>query len=224
MTPISAPEDVGALWLLTLQRAMGRASHDVKDALNGVSVNLEVIRSRAARADTAASAVAQFAESAGQQLERLTILLEAILALSRSDRAQADVGFTLRRVVTLCGASASSADAPIRMFDGASVRSTITRVPDTVVRLALTAPLLEMIRGTDRAHPASEVTCSISVDDDGVRVVIAAADRRATMPDGVAEVVRCAGVHWTEGTEDLTLSFPRAWALPQAEASPTEVR
>ena len=30
MPPISALEDVGALWLNTLQRAMGRASHDVK--------------------------------------------------------------------------------------------------------------------------------------------------------------------------------------------------
>ena len=43
MTPDLA-EDIGALWLHTLQRAMARASHDVKDALNGVSVNMEVIQ------------------------------------------------------------------------------------------------------------------------------------------------------------------------------------
>src|SRR6478609_6711739 len=105
MTHISAPEDVGALWLATLQRAMGRASHDVKDALNSVSVNLEVIRSRAARPDTPASAVATFGESAGHQLERLTSLIEAVLALGRAERTPVDVGVTLRRVVTLCGAS-----------------------------------------------------------------------------------------------------------------------
>jgi hypothetical protein len=40
-------DDVERLWLAALQRAIGRASHDVKDSLNGVSVNLEVIRSRA---------------------------------------------------------------------------------------------------------------------------------------------------------------------------------
>ena len=61
MTPTAAPVDVGALWLLTLQRAVGRASHDVKDALNGVSVNVEVVRSRAARPEAPATAVAQFA-------------------------------------------------------------------------------------------------------------------------------------------------------------------
>ena len=73
-------EDTCALWLQAFQRAMARASHDVKDALNGVSVNIEVIRSRAARADARASAVAQFGEAAGHQLERLTTLLEAILS------------------------------------------------------------------------------------------------------------------------------------------------
>ncbi len=95
MVPTSAPEDVGSLWLATLQRAMARASHDVKDALNGVSVNLEVIRSRAARPDTPASAVATFGESAGHQLERLTSLLEAVLSLGRADRTPVDVGATL---------------------------------------------------------------------------------------------------------------------------------
>ena len=96
MTPISAREDVSALWLETLQRAMGRASHDVKDALNGVSVNLEVIRSRASRADGTAGSVAPFGEAAAQQLERLTTLLEAMLALSRVERTPTDVGVTRR--------------------------------------------------------------------------------------------------------------------------------
>src|SRR5579862_6333994 len=142
MTPISAPEDIGALWLLTLQRAMSRASHDVKDALNGVSVNLEVIRSRAGRPDVPATAVAQFAESATQQLERLTILLEAILTLGRAERDRTDVAATLRRVVALCGASVSSSDAAVRMRDDGTGGPTVTAVPADVVRLALTAPLL----------------------------------------------------------------------------------
>ena len=43
--------DAHVLWLAVVQRLMGRASHDVKDSLNGVAVNLEVIRSRAARPD-----------------------------------------------------------------------------------------------------------------------------------------------------------------------------
>src|SRR5215218_6101736 len=113
MPPSVAPVDAGVLWLAALQRALGRATHDVKDALNGVSVNLEVIRSRAARVDAPASAVAPFAEAAAQQLERLTTLLDAVLALGRIERHPADVGITLRRVAALCSASNAASDARV---------------------------------------------------------------------------------------------------------------
>jgi signal transduction histidine kinase len=209
MTRIAAPEDVGALWLQTLQRAVGRASHDVKDALNGVSVNLEVIRSRSARADAPASAVAQFGEAAAHQLERLTSLTEAVLALARADRQPADVGVTLRRVATLCDASASSADAAVVLV-GEVTGSALTRVHGDVVRLAITAPLLEIVAGADRWQRATEVTCTIGSDDDTICVVITAPDRRAVMPKSVADAVRGAGVRWTEGERDLSLAFPRA--------------
>ncbi|MEO8624737.1 MAG: hypothetical protein ABI625_26880 [bacterium] len=209
MTPTVAPEDVGALWLQTLQRAIGRASHDVKDALNGVSVNLEVIRSRAARPDTHASAVMQFASAAGQQLDRLTTLIEAVLGLSRVSRSPADVAVTLRRVVTICGASASSADASVTLVEDGRMHSTETCVHEDVVRLALLAPLLDLITGTDRAHPLSEVTCTLAHADDAVQVVIAAGGRRGTIPEGIAALLRGAGVRWTEG-DDLSLAFPRA--------------
>src|SRR5712671_1394542 len=124
MTPVSAAEDVGVLWLATLQRALGGASHDVKDALNGVSVNLEVIRSRATRPDAPAVALAPFAEAARQQLERLTSLLEAVLALGRAEREPADVAVILRRLATLCAASAASAEAAILVEIG-DVESTV---------------------------------------------------------------------------------------------------
>jgi signal transduction histidine kinase len=210
MNPISAPEDVSALWLQTLQRAVGRASHDVKDALNGVSVNLEVIRSRAARPDVPASAVLQFSEAAAQQLDRLTNLIEAVLAVSRPERAPADVALTLRRITTLCTASSSSSDALVSMIDDGSVGSTMTRVRSDVVRLVLLATLLDVVVGSDRAKRASEVACTLSGDDDAIRVVIATADRRPMLPEGIAEVVRSAGVRWTEGQQDLSLAFPRA--------------
>lgn len=210
MNPISASEDVSALWLHTLQRAVARASHDVKDALNGVSVNLEVIRSRAERPDAPASAVSQFAEAAAQQLDRLTNLIEAVLAVSRPERTPADVALTLRRITTLCAASSSSADAAVSMIDDGSVGSAMTSVRGDVVRLALLATLLDVVGGTDRAKRASEVTCTIRGDDDAIQVVIATVDRRTVMPDAIAEVTRSAGVRWTEGARDLSLAFQRA--------------
>jgi signal transduction histidine kinase len=210
MHPISAPEDVSALWLHTLQRAVGRASHDVKDALNGVSVNLEVIRSRAARPDVPASAVLQFGDAAAQQLDRLSNLIDAVLAVSRPERTPADVALTLRRITTLCTASSSPTDAPVSMIDEELVGSAMTRVRGDVVRLTLLATLLDIIVGTDRGKRASEVICTISGSDDAIQVVIATVDRRTALPESIAEVARSAGVRWTEGEQDLSLAFPRA--------------
>lgn len=205
-------DDSALLWLATLQRALARASHDVKDSLNGVSVNLEVIRSRAARPDTPASAVGAFAEAAGQQLERLTTLIEAVLALGRPAREPADVLVTLRRVVTVCSASSSNADAAValREADEGMGNSTVTRVRGDLVRLAIMAPLLETVAGIDRTERASAVQCTIGGTPGHVVVTIGAAGRRTAMPELVADVLRAGGVSWTEHQQDLSLAFPRA--------------
>ena len=146
MPASAAPADAGVLWLAALQRALGRAAHDVKDALNGVSVNLEVVRSRAGRADAPASAVAPFADAAAQQLERLTSLLDAVLALGRSERTPADVGITLNRIAALCSASSAATDARVTVRDVLQGDAR-TSVHGDAVRLALAAPLLNAVAG-----------------------------------------------------------------------------
>lgn len=212
-----AAQQIAVLWLATLQRATGRASHDVKDALNGAVVNVEVIRGRAARADTPAAAVAPFAEAAAQQLDRLTTLLDAVLALGRAEREPADVIVTLRRVATICGASASFADAQV-MVDAGDLESAATAVPGDAVRLALTAPLLELVTGEGRTERASPVRCSVRAGDGTTVVTLAAVGRRAAMPVWAEQAVRAAGVRWVVNergdeasrTNDLSLEFPRA--------------
>jgi hypothetical protein len=141
-------------------------------------------------------------------------LIEAVLALGRADREPVDVAVTLRRIATLCGASSSSADAAIEVRDD-GVESTSTRVRADAVRLAIAAPMLEAVTGSDRMHPASAVVCTITEQEDDVVVSMHAAKRRVAMPDAVADVLRAAGVRWTEGEqgktgEDLSLVFPRA--------------
>ena len=202
-----AAADAGVLWLAALQRALGRAAHDVKDALNGVSVNLEVVRSRAARADAAASTVAPFADAAAQQLDRLTALLDAVLALGRSEREPADVGITLRRVATLCSASNAATDGRVVVRD-VSVGDAHTRVPGDAVRLALVSPLLEAVVGR-RGEPRGHVECELASEADAI-VVRMHADRPVPMPPEVAETLRAAGVTWSESADELSLVFPRA--------------
>src|SRR5919112_40064 len=168
MPPSVAPVDAGVLWLAALQRALGRATHDVKDALNGVSVNLEVVRSRASRADAPASTVAPFAEAAAQQLERLTGLLDAVLALGRSERGPADVGVTLRRVAALCSASNAASDARVTVRE-ALVGDARTSVATDAVRLALIAPLLDAV-ASRRGESRDAVVCELTGDGDALIV------------------------------------------------------
>ncbi|MBW8771076.1 MAG: hypothetical protein JF589_15070 [Gemmatimonadetes bacterium] len=207
MPASAAAADAGVLWLAALQRALGRAAHDVKDALNGVSVNLEVVRSRAARADAPASAVAPFANAAAQQLDRLTGLLDAVLALGRSEREPADVGITLRRVAALCSASSAATDARVLVRD-AAVGDAHTRVSGDVLRLALVAPLLEAVVGRS-GEPRGHVECELANEADAI-VVRLHAGRPVPMPPEVAEPLRAAGVTWSESADELSLVFPRA--------------
>ena len=207
-SPVSAPDDTSALWLATLQRAMSRASHDVKDAINGVSVNLEVVRSRTARADMPASSVAGFAEAAAQQLERLTTLIEAVLSLGRSAREPADVAITLRRVVAICAASSSAADAGVELAEEQNDASTVTRVRGELLRLALAGPLLDAVEASGQAR-ASMVRCTVATSADAVLVTMRANGRRVTVPDPLQDAMRGAGIRWNDAGPDLSLAFPR---------------
>jgi len=207
MTTSAAPADAGALWLAALQRALARAAHDVKDALNGVSVNLEVVRSRASRADAAASSVAPFADAAAQQLERLTALLDAVLALGRSERGPVDLGITLRRVAALCSASNAASDARVTVRE-ALVSDARTSVAIDAVRLALTAPLLDVV-ASRRGESREAVVCELADDGDSL-VVRLLADRPVPMPADAADVLRAAGVRWTDSGHELSVVFPRA--------------
>jgi signal transduction histidine kinase len=201
--------DARVLWLAMVQQLMARAAHDVKDSLNGVAVNLEVVRSRAAREGAPASVVAPYADAAGQQLERLTSLLEALLAVARPERDPVNVGVALQRVASLCAASGSADDATVLVEDVPEDDAT-TGLRSEVVRLALSAPLLQAVRADGR--PASPVRCAMRVGRDEVLVTMIADGRRVTMPADVADVVRDGGVRWTDGEADtgaLSLAFPR---------------
>jgi hypothetical protein len=207
MSTSAAPADAGVLWLAALQRALDRAAHDVKDALNGVSVNLEVVRSRANSAGAVASGIAPFADAAAHQLDRLTALLDAVLALGRRERGPADVGITLRRVAAVCSASNAASDARVTVRE-AFVGDARTGVASDAVRLALTAPLLDVV-ASRRGESRDPVVCELTGDGDAL-VVRLLADRAVPMPADVAEALRAVGVRWTESANELSIVFPRA--------------
>ena len=135
--------DLDRLWFATLQQVLGRAAHEVKDALNGVHLNLAAIKSRAGREGVKPRDFAIFATSASDQLETLTSRIESVLFLGREHRdptEPADVALTLRHLATLL-VPATKADGGRLEVEGQN-GSAPTSAPPMATRLALGAALL----------------------------------------------------------------------------------
>ena len=60
-----------------------RASHEVRNALNGVAVNLEVVRSRVSRPDPKLSEIQTFAERASNESDGAAALTNGLADLTR---------------------------------------------------------------------------------------------------------------------------------------------
>jgi len=136
--------DIETLWLKTLEDVVNRAAHEVKDSLNAVSLNVEVVRSRAERAGGGGDGLAAFATAASEQLELLTNRAEAVLFLARPARDPADVALVLRHLAALL-IPAAKADGKRLVVDGYG-RSAPTRASGKATRLALAAGLLALLR------------------------------------------------------------------------------
>lgn len=93
-------------WLGALQSLAGRVAHEIKNPLNAVAVNLEVVRSRCERGNVQPPAILPFATAAAGELERVARLVEALLALARP--ARRDLAVLAGPVITLYDALANA--------------------------------------------------------------------------------------------------------------------
>src|SRR5687767_14530504 len=93
-------------WLGALQSLAGRVAHEIKNPLNAVAVNLEVVRSRCERGNVEPPAILPFATAAAGELERVARLVESLLALSRP--ARQDLAVLAAPVITLYDALANA--------------------------------------------------------------------------------------------------------------------
>lgn len=193
--------DVDGLWLAKLQEVVDRAAHEVKDALNGVTLNVEVVRSRAGKADLPVGALGPFAEAAASQLETLSRRVESVLALGRPARNPADVALTLRHLGELL-VPAAHADGGALAIDGITT-SAPTSAPGTVVRLAVAAGLLA-VSGKGRRGRC--------VLENGAEPVVRFSHESAGACDldpATAAALAGHAVRMERSPRDLTLVFPR---------------
>jgi hypothetical protein len=196
-------EDLDGLWWETLQRVIDVAAHEVKDALNGVSVNLEVIRSRSGRRPSNPTSVVDFAEAASGQFEALSERVEAVLFLSRPHKpagAPVDVSLTLRHLGSLL-APAAKANGGSLGVEGSDKAAT-TSAPAAATRLALATPLLSLIkeggRGRCQLEPGQETVVRFSHESAGT----------CSLDPAVAEALAEYEIQNKRSGSDLLLIFP----------------
>ena len=84
MTPTSATRKGGEAQISDALAAVARrASHEVRNALNAVAVNIEVVRSRLAKPDTDPRELQSFAERASRESDAAASLANGLADLTR---------------------------------------------------------------------------------------------------------------------------------------------
>jgi hypothetical protein len=194
------------LWLGVLQRLCDATAHQFKGALNGVAVNLEVVRSRSGRGEGEASALRPFAEAAAAELESVIESAEAMLALGRSARGPADVARITRDVAVLASRGAGAAEGRGRLtVDKGVERLGTTSAPASVTRLAIAAVLLAAV------ETSKDVVCSALDEGGGPAIRISCGERdgsRIALSDEVVSAAYSAGVHLDISESGATITFP----------------
>jgi hypothetical protein len=197
---ISTSPATDALWLETLQRVCGKTAHELKGVLNGVSLNLEVVRSRSQKPDAAASAVASFAGSASTQFDAVIDMTEALLALSRGVDGAIDLAATTRWLVALL--------APVARVNGRGLRiegslESLGRSPvdASAARVAVAAALLGAIES------ASSVVCR--ANGESIDIVSEGGDPLCAPGDDVVSTVREVGIEFHAEPSAISITFPR---------------
>lgn len=159
-------------WLGALQSLAGRVAHEIKNPLNAVAVNLEVVRSRCERGNVEPPAILPFATAAAGELERVARLVEALLALARP--ARRDLAVLAGPVITLYDALANAEGGSV-VLDLSEGATGIDMGGDDA-RAALAATLDDMV------GPGVAIRVHIARDGDRVAARFSGPSVRPKLP------------------------------------------
>lgn len=187
------------LWLQALQRLADDAAHEIRNPLNGLAVNLEVVRSRAERGGADVASVARFATAAAGELQRSTELVDALLMLSRPARAPVDLWMVLQPLVTLHAAIAAAAGGEVVLERPAEL-VVETEADPVTTRLAVASALDGV------AHGTAKVRCTVETRDGAVAVNVLGAPAEALAGEVRAALER-AGIGVELLSDGLRLLF-----------------
>jgi signal transduction histidine kinase len=198
---------VDALWLATLQKLSAHVAHDLKGALNSVSVNLEVVRSRSERESSTGADVHRYAANAADQMAIVIRATTALLSLARGTRGPVEVSMVAKQLASLLDDMSSAAGGHIKVSVEGGM-SAETAAPISLVRLALAECLLATVSGKE---PVSVRVAGIPAP----RVLIGPATHTALSPNVEAAL-------WAAGIEIGTDGHGISIQLPGPPDYPTE--
>jgi hypothetical protein len=191
------------LWLETLERLAARAAHPVRNALNGVALNAEVVRSRAGR-EGPASALAPFASAAAAQVEHLSAGLGALLSFLRPEHPPGDAAAIAQRVaVVLREPSGGGTVVEVEAPASAPVAGS-----SDVARLVIVRTLLDCVPREARAR------CVIAHDDAIFLSLLGDSVFDAPWDVPLADLARVSGIDRTHTPSGVMVRLPRASRAP----------
>jgi signal transduction histidine kinase len=190
--------NVSALWLAMLQRLADRTAHEIRNALNGVAVNLEVVRVRSARG-TDLGSLTPYAASAAAELERVSAQTDALVSLARAAGSRLDLGVLLGRMHALLRSGSDGARLVVELQPG----SAETDAGDAA-RVALAAALLTAI---EREGP---IACRVVTDRGATVYIECEAGGPLELADDVQAALEPAGVSARGTANGIAISFPSA--------------
>jgi len=191
-----------ALWLDTLQRICGRAAHEVKGALNGVSVNLEVVRARSEKADALASAVNRYAETASDQLGAVITMTDALLSLARPAQEPVELVPLLRRIVALMAPAARADNRCLECEEWDDMG--VTTADGNAVRIALGGAIV------DALDASTHVICRTDGASDAPVVRLESCDgSMLAVRDEIVDAAASAGIRLHAEASGISITFPR---------------
>ncbi len=186
---------LGDLWLETFARLSVRASHELKNSLNAVAVNLEVVRSRLERASADVAGLAGYATNAAGEFGRSMSQIDAMFALARPCAPPTEVATVVRHLAALLEPSIRADAGELRIDSEMGLRTTAEA---TLVRTLLAQALLP-----DDARGAS-IRVVLSPPD---TVLVYGAGR---ISEAAVEAGKRRGVSVRTVDNELRLRFPTA--------------